>query len=222
MSTTLRRTKIGKRVNSPLMAAGGEQHNTCRLYITDLETKQDFLVDTGADLCVYIMKICSRITHQINIRTGSSKRNNDLHIRTEDFNPKSRPQTTLHLALRHRWRLKTDHRSWLFITLQPSRRSKKSPSDRSSYRTVNTRTTHQLPWTACKNNNRQFTLSHSPQQISRYHSTRRTTARCETLHSSSHRNNTRTTCSLQTTKIRIGKIGHCQTWISEDVWARHR
>jgi len=56
MSTTLQRTKIGKRVNSPLMTAGGEQHNTCRLYITDLETKQDFLVDTGADLCVYPRK----------------------------------------------------------------------------------------------------------------------------------------------------------------------
>jgi len=38
------------------MAASGEQGTTRRLHITDLETKQDFLIDTGADLCVYPRK----------------------------------------------------------------------------------------------------------------------------------------------------------------------
>jgi len=38
------------------MAASGEQGTTRRLHITDRETRQDFLVDTGADLCVYPRK----------------------------------------------------------------------------------------------------------------------------------------------------------------------
>jgi len=38
------------------MAASGKQGTTRCLHITDRETRQDFLVDTGADLCVYPRK----------------------------------------------------------------------------------------------------------------------------------------------------------------------
>jgi len=38
------------------MAASGEPQATSRLYVTDIEARQDFLVDTGADLCVYPRK----------------------------------------------------------------------------------------------------------------------------------------------------------------------
>jgi len=56
MSTTLQCTETGKRIDSPLMAASGEPQASSRLYVIDIEAKQDFLVDTGADLCVYPWK----------------------------------------------------------------------------------------------------------------------------------------------------------------------
>jgi len=69
--------KIRKtRVDSLLMATGGEQHITSRLYITDLEAKQDFLMDTGANLCVYPRKyVCgsrTRSTYELAAANGTT------------------------------------------------------------------------------------------------------------------------------------------------------
>lgn len=42
-----------KRNGPSLMAADDSGHPTRRLFVTDIETKVNFLIDTGADLCVY-------------------------------------------------------------------------------------------------------------------------------------------------------------------------
>jgi len=73
MSTILQRSKVGKRVDSPLMAAEGEQHNICRLYITDLEAK---LPSGHRDLCVYPWKYvrgpCTRSTYELPAANGTT------------------------------------------------------------------------------------------------------------------------------------------------------
>lgn len=45
--------RIGKRKESPLNAAISDVPMTSRLFITDQTTKEEFLIDTGSDLCVY-------------------------------------------------------------------------------------------------------------------------------------------------------------------------
>ena len=43
----------GKRGKQSLVAASNCNNSTSRLYVTDRLTKMSFLVDTGADICVY-------------------------------------------------------------------------------------------------------------------------------------------------------------------------
>ena len=43
----------GKRSGPALMEASDQSPKSCRLFVTDRKTKTQFLVDTGADLCVF-------------------------------------------------------------------------------------------------------------------------------------------------------------------------
>jgi len=58
------------------MAASGEPRTTCRLFVTDRETRQDFLIDTGADLCVYPRKYIrgprQRSTYELAAANGTT------------------------------------------------------------------------------------------------------------------------------------------------------
>jgi len=58
------------------MAASGEQGITRRLHITDQETKQNFLIDTGADLCVYPRKYirgpCTKSKYELAAANGTT------------------------------------------------------------------------------------------------------------------------------------------------------
>ena len=44
---------VGKRGKQLLVAASNCNNSTSRLYVTDRPNKTSFLVDNGADLCVY-------------------------------------------------------------------------------------------------------------------------------------------------------------------------
>jgi len=58
------------------MAASGEPQTTCRLFVTDIEARQDFLIDTGADLCVYPRKYIrgprQRSTYELAAANGTT------------------------------------------------------------------------------------------------------------------------------------------------------
>jgi len=58
------------------MAASGEPQTTCRLFVTDREARQDFLIDTGADLCVYPRKYVrgprQRSTYELAAANGTT------------------------------------------------------------------------------------------------------------------------------------------------------
>ena len=54
----------GKRGKQSLVAASNCNNSNSRLYVTDRLTKTCFLVDTGADLCVYpLSRLRERRTH---------------------------------------------------------------------------------------------------------------------------------------------------------------
>ncbi|XP_076764830.1 uncharacterized protein LOC143431872 [Xylocopa sonorina] len=60
---------VGKRNGTPLNAAISDGPRTSRLYVTDRVTKEEFLVDTGSDICVYprtrIKGRISKTTHEL-------------------------------------------------------------------------------------------------------------------------------------------------------------
>ena len=46
-----------KRDQRPVVEATGRPSNKCRLFVTDRDSKTKFLVDTGADVCVFPKKL---------------------------------------------------------------------------------------------------------------------------------------------------------------------
>lgn len=56
-ATLLRATTAGKCIGSSLMAASDSLDLTRRLFVTDRDMGVSFLINTGADLCVYPRKM---------------------------------------------------------------------------------------------------------------------------------------------------------------------
>jgi len=67
-------TTSGKRRGSSMMAAG-DGRATGRLFVTDHDTRISFLIDTGADLCVYPRKMLNgkpqRSTYELSAANGT-------------------------------------------------------------------------------------------------------------------------------------------------------
>ena len=55
--------RAGKRGRQSLVVASNCNNSTSRLYVKDRLTKMSFLVDTGADLCVYPTPVCENAGH---------------------------------------------------------------------------------------------------------------------------------------------------------------
>lgn len=109
----------GKRPGRSLMEASDPRPTSLRLFVTNKDSKMQYLVDTGADLCVYPRSFFIRAAWKISVRAHRGKQQHHRDLWDDHDQPQPRTTPSVYLEVRCRRRVQTDYRSGFSRVLWP-------------------------------------------------------------------------------------------------------